>query len=149
MSSNLISGLLGIVSIICCLIILSLPVSITIKASIIGLIIASSIYFILRDALLLLPWSWQSIEVNCRGELSMTNKRGHKFQPALASNCFIQANLIILNFKRKEFKFALPPVILFANVENTDELRRLRIWLRWFKHDIENQEDLNIPDSAA
>ena len=46
-----------------------------------------------------------------------------------------------------DLNFALPPVILLPNAEYADELRRLRVWLRWFKH-AENQEDL-AADLAA
>ena len=105
----------------------------------------------LRDALLLLPWSWQKLEVNNKGELSISNKRGQQFQPALAASTFIHAACSLLNFQRSEcklggFKLALPPVILFVHADNRDELRRLRVWLRWFKHleaddQIDNQED--------
>ena len=135
MPSNLLLGLLGIVSIACCAILLSLPIPLYIKLVIIALILASSTYFILRDALLLLPWSWQSVDVNSKGELTITNMHGQQFQPTLAPSTFIHAACTILNFKRKNFRFVSPAVILFANANNRDELRRLRLWLRWFEHD--------------
>ena len=135
MPSNLLLGLLGIVSITCCVILLSLPIPLYIKLDIIALILASSAYFILRDALLLLPWSWQSVDVNSKGELTITNMYGQQFQPTLAPSTFIHAACTILNFKRKNFRFVSPAVILFANANNRDELRRLRLWLRWFEHD--------------
>ena len=121
-----------------------------IKLLIIVLIVVSNAYYIVRDALLLLPWSWQKLEVNNKGELTISNKRGQQFQPALASSAFIHAACSLLNFKRPEFKcggfrLALPSVILFEHANNRDELRRLRVWLRWFKHlevDCDNQEDL-------
>lgn len=147
MPSSLLLGLLSIVSIACCAILLSLPISLNIKLVIIALILVSSTYFILRDALLLLPWSWQIVEVNNKGELTITDKRSQKFQPTLGSSSFIHAACTILNFKSHGFKYggfklALPAVILFTNANNQDELRRLRVWLRWFKHDkIGHQED--------
>ena len=101
----------------------------------------SSNYFICRDALLLLPWSWQRLEVNNKGELTITNKRGQQFQPALAPSSFIHAACTILNFKRVGFNLAHLPVILMTSAENADELRRLRVWLRWFKHE-KTQEGL-------
>lgn len=145
MPSNLLLGLLGIVSIACCAILLSLPIPLYIKLVIIALILASSTYFILRDALLLLPWSWQSVDVNSKGELTITNKHGQQFQPTLAPISFIHAACTILNFKRKGFKLALLPVILVTSAENENELRRLRVWLRWFKH----QDDLSAADLAV
>ena len=135
MPSKLLLGLLLAISIVACVIIISLPISSYIKVVIIALILASSTYFILRDALLLLPWSWQSVDVNSKGALTITNKHGQQFQPTLAPSTFIHAACTILNFKRKSFRFVSPAVILFANTNNRDELRRLRLWLRWFEHD--------------
>ena len=145
--SYLLLGLLGGVSIACCAIILLQPMVLAIKLLIIALIVLSSAYFMLRDALLLLPWSWQKLEVNNKGELSISNRRGQRFQPALAASTFTHAACSLLNFKHPEFKYggfrlALPPVILFEHANNRDELRRLRVWLRWFKHlEVDNQED--------
>lgn len=147
--SYLLLGLLSGVSIACCAIILLQPISPLIKLLIIALIVATSAYFICRDALLCLPWSWQRLEVNQKGELTISNKRGQHFQPALAASTFIHAACTILNFKRNRFKFALSSLILFANTNNRDELRRLRIWLRWFKRgELMNQEDLSAADLA-
>ena len=137
MPSKLLLGLLLAISIVACAIMISLPISAYIKVVIIALVLASSAYFILRDALLLLPWSWQSVDVNSKGALTIINKHGQQFQPTLAPSTFIHEACTILNFKRKGFKFVSPAVILFANANNQDELRRLRVWLRWFKH----QED--------
>ena len=143
--SKLMLGLLGGVSIACCAIILTLSISLFIKLVIIALILVSSAYFISRDGLLPLPSSWKTIDVDNKGELTLTNKKGQKFELIPASNSFIHAGCSVLNFKRKGFKFAPPSVILLPNAVYTDELRRLRVWLRWFKH----QEDLSVSDLAA
>lgn len=135
-------GLLSCVSIAGCLILLYLPIPFYIALAMVVLIIISTVYFILRDALLMLPWSWQTIEVDGKGQLTITNQRGQQFKPALAANSFIHAHAIILNFKRNGFRLAMPPMILFRSVENENELRRLRVWLRWFKHeDVPHQGD--------
>ena len=149
--SKLLLGLLLAISIVACAIIVSLPIaldllnSFTTKLLIIALILVSSAYFIMRDALLMLPWSWKTIDVDNTGGLKITNKRGQVFQPTLAPSSFIHAACTILNFKRDGFKLALTPVILFSSAESENEVRRLRVWLRWFKH----QEDLSASDLAA
>jgi hypothetical protein len=143
--SKLMLGLLGGVSIACCAIVLTLPILLYVKFIIIALIVISSAYFIARDALLLLPNSWKILEVNNKGELTMTNKSGQKFELTPASNSFIHKVFSMLNFKREGFNLAPPPVILFPNAKNTDELRHLRVWLRWFKH----QDDLSVSDLGA
>ncbi len=144
MPSKLLLGLLLAISIVAAAIIASLPIALYLKLLIIALILLSSAYFILCDAWLLLPWSWQRVAVNSKGELTVTNKRGQQFQPALAANSFIHADCTILNFKRDGLKFALLPMILISHAENENELRRLRVWLRWFKH----QEDLSATGDA-
>lgn len=143
--SKLLLGLLLAISMLACSIIASLPIVLYIKILTIALILLSSAYFILRDALLLLPWSWQSLDVNSKGELMMSNKSGKQFHPTLAPRSFIHAAFTILNFKHIGFKLALMPVILITSAENENELRRLRVWLRWFKH----QDDLSVADLAA
>lgn len=131
--SLLLLGMISGVSIACCAIAVVQPIALTFKLVIIALILLSSTYFIARDILLLLPWSWQMLEVNTQGELTIINKRGQQFQPALASSTFIHTNCTLLNFKSNGLKLALPPVILLSNINNREELRRIRIWLRWFK----------------
>jgi tellurite resistance protein TehA-like permease len=144
MPSKLLLGLLLAISIVACAIIVSLPIAFYFKLVIIALILLSSAYFVLRDALLLLPRSWKIVDVDSKGELTISNKRGQQFQPALASSSFIHATCTILSFKRNGFNIALPAVILLPNAENKDELRKLRVWLRWFKH----QEDSSAADLA-
>lgn len=150
MPSYLLLGLLSGVSIVCCWIVLQQVISVDIKLAIIALIVMSSAYYIVRDALLLLPWSWKMVQVDYKGELTITNQRGQQFQPVLAASCFIHEACTILNFKGHEFnynvfRFGLQPVILFNSRKNDNELRRLRVWLRWFKHEkSHNQEDYII-----
>ena len=132
--SKLLLGLLCAISIVCCVILAQLPVSIPIKLVLIVFVLASSIYFALRDALLRLPQSWQSAEVSSQGKLKLTNKRGDVFEPKLSASSLIHNLLTILNFERIGFKKRLSPAILLTNVENQEELRKLRVWLRWWKH---------------
>lgn len=143
--SILMLGLLCTISMWCCWILIVLPMATMLKLLAITLILVSSIYFILRDILLLLPWSWRMLEVDSKGELTLINQRGQQFQPTLADSTFIHAKLTILNFKREGFTFALPPVIIMMS--NIDEVRRLRVWLRWGKqHSTQYQGDLAVND---
>lgn len=87
------------------------------------------------------------LEVDSKGNLTLINKNGEKFKLTPATISFIHEGCSVLNFKRVGFSFALPPVILLPNAKYADELRRLRVWLRWFKL-AENQEDL-VADLAA
>jgi hypothetical protein len=147
MPSKLLLGLLLAISIIACSIIVSLPIVLGIKLLIIALIVVSSAYFILRDVLLRLPNSWRTINVDSKGELTLGNKSGQKFKLKPAQSSFIHAGCSVLIFERTGFKLALPPVILLLDAAHADELRRLRVWLRWFKQK-QNQDDLSV-DLAA
>ena len=155
MPSYLLLGLLSGISIACCWIVLQQAISADIKLVIIALIVVSSIYFIVRDALLMLPWSWKVLEVDHNGELTIVNQGGQQFQPTLAASCFIHEACTILNFKGNGLKYnvfrlGLQAVILFSSGKNDNELRRLRVWLRWFKYGkSHNQEDLTTADLAS
>jgi len=146
--SPLLLGLLLLVATASAMIILFVPIMLSIKCTFFVLIIASTAYFIGRDALLMLPWSWQTIEVDVKGELKLTNKKQQVFKPQIAATSFTHQHLTILNFKRNGLKLALPPILLLPNFlgrkkycndndesADNDELRRLRVWMRLFKHD--------------
>ena len=131
--------LIADISIVSCLIVASLPIMLMLKILIILSIFASSVYFCLRDALLMLPNSWRLLVVDTRGELKVTNRREQTFQPILDGNSFIHSNLVILNFSRNFLELGLPPIILLTGDASSDELRKLRVWLRWGKH-IQHQD---------
>lgn len=139
--SPLLLGLLAVVATASAMIILILPIALAIKCAVFLLIVASTLYFILRDALLMLPWSWQTIEVDVKGILKLTNKSQQQFKPGLAASSFTHQYLTILNCKREGLKWTLPPVLLLPSlswdsanhVEDNDALRRLRVWVRLFK----------------
>lgn len=131
--SLLLMGLLLAIAMLSCAIITIMPLNISLKMALCLLVIGSSGYCILRDALLVLPWSWQLIQVNIHGELTVTNKKGQQFKPKLRANSFIHECLTILNFSQVGFKNSIPSIMLL-NIKH-DEMRKLRVWLRWFKHD--------------
>lgn len=140
--SLLLLGLLVVVSIVCCFILAQLAVPLSIKLGLIVLVILSSTYFMLRDALLSLPSSWQILEVNSKGELKMTNQQGIVFAPTLAKHTVVFAWMTILNFRRVSWLRGLPPVILFGQ---GDTHRRLRVWLQWWQH----HDGLAVPDEIV
>ncbi len=137
--SMLLLGLLCAISMACCAILAQLPLAFAIKCGLIALVIISSTYFAMRDALLRLPNSWKKVEVSAQGALKLTNNKGQIFEPTLAASSLIHRIVTILNVERSGLNWRLPPVILFTNQENHEALRKLRVWLRWWKH----QEDLS------
>ncbi len=132
--SSLLLGLLLAVATLSSLILLTLPFSLRIKIAFFALIIVSTVYFIARDALLMLPFSWSKIEVNAKGELTVVNKRKQRYKPQLAASSFVHEFCIILNFKNQGLMWAISPVLIFNNGHNVNALRRLRVWLRLYKN---------------
>lgn len=138
--SRLLLGALGVISILSCLVILTLPLSLFGKLLLLAIVIFSSIYYTLRDALHLLPWSWQRVEVSSVGQLILTNQRGQQFTPELSATSFIHPSLIIINTKRAPLKQhlftpVLPAVLLFSE-PGCQQHRQLRVWMRWWKHEV-------------
>lgn len=137
--SLLLLGALSIISILSCLAVLLLTMPFMIKLLMMAIIIFSTVYYTLRDALHLLPWSWRQIEVSALGQLRLTNNRGEQFTPELAASSFIHPLFIILNTKKPTIKRwltepVLPAVILFSE-KGCQQHRQLRVWLRWWQHD--------------
>lgn len=136
--SILLLGLLLSIAIVSAIIVAMLPITFLIKLAIIALIVFASLYYTLRDCLFLLPWSWQRIEVNHAGELTLMNRQGQAFRPRIHASSLVNARLIVLNFEGKSIKKGifnhLPSLILFLNATNAEQHRLLRVWLRWWKH---------------
>ena len=126
--SKLLLGLLCAISMASCAILAQLPLSIFIKLALMALVVISTAYFALRDAWLCLPSSWKRIEVSSQGALKLINNRGESVEPTMAASTLIHSFMTILNFKN----WRLPPLILFTNAANQEELRKLRVWLRWY-----------------
>lgn len=135
--SFLLLGLLGAISTLSCLIVITLPIHSVFKLLLLSVIIISTAYYTLRDALRLLPWSWQQIEVSATGQLKLTSKQGKQFTPVLAATSFIHPAMIILNMEstrdRQRLFSTLPALVLFAS-RDAQQHRQLRVWLRWWKH---------------
>ncbi len=146
--SRLLLGLLSCVSIISCIILAQLPVLPVIKWLLITTVMVWTVYLVLRDVLLYLPQSWQSLEVNSLGQLKLTNKQGRQFTLELARTTFIHSFMIILNLKRGFLSIGLPPVLLITDKENAESLRKLRIWLRWWQHHHET-DSVDTLENAA
>ena len=136
--SPLLLGLLLTVATISSLVLLTISISLAIKLTIFTLIVGSTAYFIMRDALLMLALSWQMIEVDTKGILTLINRKQQRFKPHLAATTFVHQHCIILNMQRERYRLAMPPLLLLSNATSPDalkeELRRLRVWLRLFKN---------------
>jgi hypothetical protein len=134
--SFLLLGMLSVIAISCCWIISILPIHGLLKLFWFSVIIISTTYYSLRDALSLLPWSWKRVEVSVTGELRLTNQRGEQFKPNIAPTSFVHSRMVIINSQRTtdtQYWFgALPPLIMLSN-NHEETHRQLRVWLRWWR----------------
>ena len=145
--STLLLGLLAAVATVSAMIILQLPITWLIKCAAVLLVTATSVYFILRDALLMLPWSWRRLEVDVTGVLKLTNKKQQVIKTQLAASTFTHEYLTILNFERVGLNWLFPPVLLLNDFPEKNALRQLRVWIRVFKHDKNHRDDQPIEAS--
>jgi toxin CptA len=102
-----------------------------------GLIVANTLYFIYRDALLAFPWSYISLNINANNQLKLVRKDGGQLDVDVQKNTVVTAYLTVLNCQLKEatfFQRLLPQhIVILPDTINLDDHRRLRVWLRWAK----------------
>ena len=132
--SLLLLGLLFVVATQSSLILFTLPIGLAFKIAIFALIVLTSAYYIARDAMLILPWSWKSVIVDTKGMLTIINNRNHRFKRHLEISSIVHDQCVILNLQNEGFSFALHSVLLLNNVDNPEALRRLRVWLLLYKN---------------
>lgn len=134
--SYLLLGWYAMVSIVSVLSLAWLPIATTIKLGLMTCVIIAGLYVIMRDALLMLPWSWQHVAVDGKGNVTLSTRQGRILAVILTSNTLNHAHLVVLNFKRAGLRFGYQQAVYLTpiRVENPDQLRQLRVWLRWHKH---------------
>jgi hypothetical protein len=100
------------------------------------LIIIATIYWILQDALLRMPWSWQMVEVTSLGKLRLTNQRHETFETNVLPSSVNHPWLTVLHVKRasRQFGFRNSAMLTPWQVSNLGQYRQLRVWLKWGNH---------------
>lgn len=134
--SYLILGWYAMVSIVSVLSLVWLPIVMPVKLVLIACVIIAGLYVIIRDAFLMLPWSWQHVAVDGKGNITLSTREKRKLDVILTSSTLNHAHLVVLNFKRAGRRFGYQRAVYLTpiRVENPDQLRLLRVWLRWHKH---------------
>jgi hypothetical protein len=132
-SSYLVLGWYLLISIVSVVSITYLPVtrSIQVLASSSALLLA--LYIILRDALVALPWSWRFIRISPSGQVALVTRAGVVFHVTLAPTTVCHPYLVVLRFRQQGrlAGFQSSAYLTPFRVQNTDQLRKLRMWLRW------------------
>jgi len=112
------------------LIVMIMPLGLWVKLIGSFVIATSTAYFVARDALLVLPWSWQGIDLNGKGELFFFTQDGAKRKARVETTSFVAAYMTLLNITLETSRWRRHAVIL-TDSAHSEEFRKFRVWLRW------------------
>jgi hypothetical protein len=96
-------------------------------------VIIATIFTVLQDVLLRLPWSWHQIEVSSHGQLKLTMKNGEIFNVELKPTSINHPWLTVLQFQRVGTGIGTRNTAMLTPWQVTDlsQYRKLRVWLKW------------------
>jgi len=112
------------------MVLLFLPLLMLIKALFLVLILVSTIYLVLRDALLALPHSFQRLILNSKNEIILEQKNGKQLVCRVLPDSVVFDGFTVLRLKLKG-DWLPRSLILLSNSADADVFRRWRVWLRW------------------
>ena len=113
------------------LIVFALPIQITAKLTIVGLLAGVLTYYLFRDALLLLSTSW--IELRLQEEdVVLVTRSGKEISGRIMAGSLVTPVLTVLNIM-PDNKMTIKSVIIFIDSMHTEDYRNLRVLLRWSK----------------
>ncbi|HNZ56283.1 MAG TPA: hypothetical protein PKL58_02870 [Methylophilaceae bacterium] len=102
-----------------------------------SLIMLATIYFIAKNALLSLPWSYVGLSVDSKNQLQLLRKDGVRLDVLVLPSTTVTAFLTVLNVQAKSptllQKIMTFKVLILPDMLNAEDYRQLRIWLRWAK----------------
>lgn len=113
-----------------CVIVVCMPMTFSLKIMISVPVVLATLYFTAQDALLRLPWSIVSLDLNSKDELIITDKRGIKTKAIVLPSSFVASYLTVLNLKLGSAIWRRN-MILTPDRMDEDSFRQLRVWLRW------------------
>lgn len=93
------------------------------------LLSAALVYYLRRDALLLLPSSPVGLRVE-EGSATMFTRGGSELSGKIASDSLVTSVLTILNFSRQEAG-KMRSVVIFPDSMDKEDFRKLRVLLKW------------------
>lgn len=127
---------------------LLVPILYWLKILMVIIVLIVTVYVMMRDIFLLLPWSWHSLVVNSKGEVLLTNRLQQVYQPVLNASSVNFPALTVLNFKRTSLELGWRSSCWMtpSQVHDADQYRKLRVWLKWGQHS-PNATDAEKPHS--
>jgi uncharacterized membrane protein YkvI len=106
-------------------------ISLLVKIGILFLILFTAIFFILRDALLLLPSSFKSLQHIEENRVIVTNLRGNEFLARILPSSVVLPFLVIINIKI-EGHYLDRSIVMLTSSDVESELRRWKVHLIWY-----------------
>jgi hypothetical protein len=108
-------------------------ISSVLQCVLIFVVIIATIFTVLQDVLLRLPWSWHQIEVSSHGQLKLTMKNGEIFNVELKPTSINHPWLTVLQFQRVGTGIGARNTAMLTPWQVTDlsQYRKLRVWLKW------------------
>ena len=95
-------------------------------------IIVATAYAVMQHAWLVLPASCRMLELDAKGGLQLLRNDGTREEALLLPDSFVNARLTVLNVKIGRRRRS---VLLTPDRTEAEAFRRLRVWLRWGRHD--------------
>jgi toxin CptA len=100
------------------------------------LIWIAAIYAIIKDGLLLFPWSLAKLHVNAKNQLNVIRKDGQVLSDlSLKDDSVVTPLLTIVHFRPKNTTWATrlfnQRFIILADSVDAEAFRQLRVWLLW------------------
>lgn len=94
------------------------------------LLLASCLFYLRRDCLLLAPGSIVSLRLDQDGACSYQVRGGEWFEATLLGSSLVMPWLSVLNY-RPETGRGMRSVVLFPDSIDAEDYRKLRVLLRW------------------
>lgn len=100
-----------------------------VKPALLILILFSLLYYLARDALLLLPGSWREISLD-QDRVSVVVRGGSGFSGQLEGNTTVNPHFVVLRIRPDGYRLPVFRAI-FPDALDTDGFRELRVRLRY------------------
>lgn len=118
--------------------ILILPALIWQIKLILGIAILSAvIYSVCQYGLLLLPWSYVSLNVSSSLEVQLVRRDGKQIEVHVCGNSVVTPYLTVVNCKVTDAPLLMrlfsPHLVILPDALDAESFRQLRVWLRWGK----------------
>jgi toxin CptA len=119
-------------------IILILPTFIWQIKLILGIAILSAvIYSVCQYGLLLLPWSYVSLNVSSSHQVQLVRRDGKQIDVHVCGNSVVTPYLTVVNCKVTDapllMRLFAPHLVILPDALDAESFRQLRVWLRWGK----------------